>query len=540
MVQGEGMKGLLHTEFPNLVRIVISLALLVSGIGWVAVSGACSTERGFYDVSSYGAGGRGLTDDTAAINGAIKACAAAGGGSVILRAGVYKTGTIFLQDRVSLDIEEGATLLASERLSDYYQMPRSSESRNTALILAENVHDVAIVGHGIIDGNGRSFIDLAGAPYKPSFNPAFTRQGQAWLARMQLAREGPVCMKARPGVLILALHVNGLRLENFHVVDSPNWTIKVGGSRDIKVKNLDVRNNVLIPNNDALDISTSRNASISNCYLEAGDDALVIGGPCTDGWCQEPTERISVNNVILSSRSAAIRIGPAAKSVRDLSFNNVIVRDSNRGILINARADENVHDISFSNMSLCTRLIDGPWWGAGEPIAISVAGWDYMSWAKRTRLGYIRNVRFSGIVARSDSPIVVYGMQPGHISNITLNDLSLDMVPDALNVALGGNLDLQPTSPPADWGVKRCDLSAILAHNIDNLKLTNVRVRWCGSFPEFYTHALSIDGFAGLEIRHFFGSAAVKGLPVVCLKNRRGAHTQDAGVELSDIKCSDE
>jgi hypothetical protein len=331
---------------------------------------------------------------------------------------------------------------------------------------------------------------------------------------MQQANEGPLSMKPRPGVLFLALHVDGLKLQDFHVVDSPNWTLKIGCSTHIDGTKLDVRNDLRIPNNDGLDISTSSFATISDSYIQAGDDALVIGGPCLDGWCQQPAEHIKVSNVTLVSRSAAIRIGPAAKGVHDVTFTHVVVRDSNRGILIHTRADETVEDISFSDVVLNTRLIDGPWWGAGEPISISVAHWDYISWPKTANLGLVRHVHFSNVVTNSDSHIDFHG-------------LSVSMVPDALNAILGGNLDLQPTSP-VEWGVRRQDLPAILVHNVDNLSLTDVKVGWLGSFPDFYTNALSIDGFVGLTINHFVGAASTKAFPAIYLQDGSGVDIRDA------------
>ncbi len=479
------------------------------------------------NVRDYGAHGDGLAPDTKAINSAIHDCNARGGGFVKLTNGVYKSGTIHFLDNITLDLEDGATLLASSDLADYPPMAHSSEWRNTSLFVAENVNNIAIVGKGTIDGNGRAFISPTQVRWTPSFDINLTRQGQAWQQRMAQSNEGPLTMSLRPGVLFVALHVIGLKLQDIHVVDSPNWTIKIGCSQHIHVKNLDVRNNMNIPNNDALDISTSSDVTVEDSYLQAGDDALVIGGPCLDGWCQAPMEHVRVKNVTLVSRSAAIRVGPAAMGVHDVSFSHVVIRDSNRGILIHTRTNETIEDISFSDVDINTHLIDGPWWGAGEPITIGVALSDYVSWPKVTTLGFVRHIHFSNITTHSDSPIVLYGMEPGHIQDITFDGLSVSMVPDALNAILGGNLDLQPTSP-VNFGVQKRNLPAILAHNVDGLQLNDLRVRWLGPFPDFYTNALSADGFTGLTIDGFVGSASLQALPAIQLQNGRGVHIHNA------------
>jgi polygalacturonase len=497
----------------------------------------CAASQGqpsLCDVRNFGAKGDGIALDTQAINNAIRACAVQGGGIVLLKSGIFRSGTIFLLDRITLEIDQQATLLGSANLADYVHLGHASEGRDTALIVAQNVHDIAITGSGTIDGNGRAFIDHSPSTWSPSFNVSLTRQGEPWAQRMALRNEGPLNMLPRPGLLLLALHTNNLRLQDFHVVDSPNWTIKIGCSQYIAVDGLDVRNNVLIPNNDALDISTSTDATITNSYLQAGDDALVIGGPCMDGWCQQPAARIKVDNVTLMSRSAAIRVGPAAKGVHDVSFSHVTVLDSNRGILLHTRSDETVENISFSDIKIKTRLIDGPWWGAGEPISISVAHWDYVSWAKTTNLGHVRHIQFTNIVTSSDSPIVIYSTEPGHIEDISFRGLSVSMVPDALNSVLGGNLDLQPTSP-INWGVRKQDLAAVWMHNVEGIDLTDVQIRWREGFPDFYTNGLLVDNFEGLRINHFTGAASTTALPAIKLQDGAGFKMLDAHASAGSL-----
>jgi hypothetical protein len=503
------------------VLIVAGIAALGSGILRAdATSSSCP-------VRAFGAAGDGQKLDTSAINAAIQACHSRGGGTVVFDAGTYRTGTIRLLDNITLKLEPGSTILGSPDLRDYPPIEKASEERDTVLLLAEKVHNVAIVGEGTIDGNGRAFADTSHAHFEPFFDPARTRQGDALVTRMRDAREGPVRMLPRPGILFLALHVDGLMLRDFHVVDSPNWSIKIGCSDHIFVIGLDVRNSLLVPNSDGLDISTSRNATVSDSYIEAGDDALVVGGPCIDGWCQQPTENIAVGNVVLRSRSAAIRIGPAAKDVRSLVFQNIIIRDSNRGIGIQARSSGVIENLLFSNVSIETRLIDGPWWGAGEPITISVAIWDYQSWKAPITLGEVRHVRFSNVIAKSESPIILYSTEPDRISDIGFRDLTLTMTAGPLTALFGGNIDLQPTDPRS-LGLTRQDLSAVFVHNVSKLSFTGVQVHWEGSFPAFYQHAIQADGFKDLVIDGFQGEASSPSFASIWLRNGNGATIRSA------------
>ena len=87
---------------------------------------------------------------------------------------------------------------------------------------------------------------------------------------------------------------------------------------------------------------------------------------------------------------------------------------------------------------------------------------------------------------------------------------------------------MQPTAPPFDLGVRKQDLPAILVHNADNLKFSDVRVRWFDGFPDYYTNALAADNFSGLTIKNFTGAAARKTLPAISLANGSGKDIRNA------------
>lgn len=529
--------------FPTLTKSFFCLLLATACSATLAQVKEPAHALGECRARAYGATGDGHTLDTRAINAAIEDCHSRGGGTVVLDAGTYRTGTVRLLDNITLKLDAGSTLLGSEDLADYPRISKASEDRDTALIVAEHVHNISIIGTGTIDGNGRAFTDKNKLHFDPYFDVAQTRQGDALVERMRQTREGPVLMKARPGVLVLALHSVGIELRDFHVVDSPNWGVKLMCSDHVSVIGLDIRNDMLVPNNDGLDVSASRNVLIADSYVEAGDDALVVGGPCADGWCQLPEENVVVSNVILRSRSAAIRIGPAAKDVRNLTFENVIIRDSNRGINIQARAGETVENLLFSNVVSETRLVDGPWWGSGEPVSMTVARWAYPPWPAAQGTGYIRHVRFQNLIANSESPIILYSTDAGHIEDVEFHGLSVTMHANSLQALVGGNLDLQPATPKS-LGVTRRDLSAVDAHGVSDLTLADVKVRWDGVFPDFYQHAIHVDGFDGLVIDGFQGAASAPGLAAIELKDGKGASLRNARstagklLELKGVKAA--
>lgn len=97
-------------------------------------------------VKTYDAKGDGIAVDTVAINAAVQDCHSRGCGTVVVDPGTYRTGTIRLLDNTTLKLEPGSRILGSENVDDYPPLARASEERNTALLVAEGVHNVAIVG----------------------------------------------------------------------------------------------------------------------------------------------------------------------------------------------------------------------------------------------------------------------------------------------------------------------------------------------------------------------------------------------------------
>jgi hypothetical protein len=142
-------------------------------------------------------------------------------------------------------------------------------------------------------------------------------------------------------------------------------------------------------------------------------------------------------------------------------------------------------------------------------------------------MGFIRHVRFNSMIARSQSPIVLYSLEPGHIEDVRFNDLSLTMQGNPLQAIMGGNLDLQPTTPKS-LGVTRKDLSAIEVHNVTDLSLSDIKVRWEGSVPDYYTHALDADGFDTLSINGFQGTGSTRAFAAIQLKQGKNSSVRNA------------
>jgi len=446
------------------------------------------------DVREFGARGDGETSDHEAINRAIAACHREGGGTVHVPAGTFLIGTIELRSNVTLQLEAGAVLKGSPNLGDYRVLPYASELRNTALILADGARNVAITGRGAIDGNADAFAWYGEADTSRDFEARFTRQGEAYLKINDDPADGPVRHKERPGMLVLFRQCRDVLVRDIKLVNAPNWCLHVACSDDVLLTGLDIKSSLLMPNSGGLDVSLTRNVRISDCNIEAGDDAIAFS-PCADGFGTGVAENIVVQNCVLLARSAAIRIGWGAHDFRNLLFNNIVIRDSNRGILINARYGETIENVVFSNIVIETRLYKGKWWGKGEPIHISAVP----EFADEPRARAVRNVTFTHVSATGDHGVVIYGEGRGAIEDVTFEACRLTLRPGALQESFGGNFDLRPF-----WDASRKvfahDIPVLFARGVKRLALREVTVVREGGLPEFCRPAVEIEQFEQVTI----------------------------------------
>ncbi len=169
---------------------------------------------------------------TIGIQSAIDLCSKEGGGKVVIPAGNYLTGTLYLRSNVTLYLGKGATLFGSPHLSDYpenlpeYTFFRKGEVTR-ALIYAENCMNIAIEGEGTINGQGGRF-GVAGGAKSDSYS---VRPYLIWMIQcINIRTEG------------IKLMNSGLWMQHYlacdqlyiHNIDVFNHCNNFGRCRDIK------------------------------------------------------------------------------------------------------------------------------------------------------------------------------------------------------------------------------------------------------------------------------------------------------------------
>ncbi|WP_227015798.1 glycosyl hydrolase family 28 protein [Haloarcula sp. JP-L23] len=401
-----------------------------------------------YPITEYGGtDGKNATD---AFQAAVDACADDGGGTVRVPPGEYETGSISLADHVTISLSSGATIHASSNEAAY-QCPSEyvGPDGERPLILARDCTDVAITGDGTIDGHGTDIVDLdepirqhsgqsSASPLVSDGEPR-ARQGDAFLDQTDGTDEWPVAKPSfRPGPTVCFNNCRNVAIRDVCFRDMPAWTISLRNCGTATVSGVVVRNHMRIPNCDGLSIEGSCDVRVSDCSIRSCDDAITLKAPNPD----QPCESVTVTNCTLSSRACAVKLGSETNgSVRDCTVTNCVVRGSNRGLGVQHRDGGDVARIRFSDITVDTQLFDGPWWGKAEPIYVTSVPRD-----EETDLGRIENLQFVNVDAQCESGALVYGHADATIENVRLDGVRLDVRGSPIADAVGGNVDLQPTS----------------------------------------------------------------------------------------------
>jgi polygalacturonase len=279
-----------------------------------ARSAAPTATQGFFDVRTYGATGDGKTVDTPAINKAIEAAAAAGGGTVFFPAGTYMCFSIRLKSHIQLYLSQGCTILAADSpipgaTTGYNGGTYDAAEPNTAwdayqdyghnhwhnsLIWGESLNDISITGPGLIFGKGLSYGAGPGRP--PGAPPANAPQRPAGAGPVARPPRGNYTMfqAEQPGVGNKAIALKNCRnvlFRDFSILKGGHFGLLLTG-----VDNLTIDNLTIDTDRDGMDIDCCRNVRVSNCFVNSPwDDAICPKSSYALGY-NRATENLTITN----------------------------------------------------------------------------------------------------------------------------------------------------------------------------------------------------------------------------------------------------
>ena len=262
--------------------LVLHFVLALSALG-------AEPEKRFA-ITGYGAVADGEKVQTAAIQKAIEAAATAGGGTVVIPRGTFRSGAIFLKPGVHLHLDEGAVLKGSDDIADYPIQPTRIEGRTNdwavALVNATGTDGLRISGTGTIDGSGMKF----------------------WNAFWDRRKENPKCTNlevVRPRMMHIR-DAKNVRVSGIQMRDSGFWTLHLFQCDGVLVEGIRIVNPqapVRAPSTDGIDIDSCRNVTVRGCYL------------VESGRAAPKTRAVTINAGTSSGSLTGVQFSPTPGSV---------------------------------------------------------------------------------------------------------------------------------------------------------------------------------------------------------------------------------
>jgi len=406
-----------------------------------------SPFRNLYNVRAFGAKGDGKALDSPAINKAIDAAAAAGGGTVFIPAGTYRSFSIRLKSNITLYFDQGSTLVAASPNDgdgrydppepnkwDKYQDFGHTHWHNS-LIWGENLENISILGPGLIWGKGlvrggnqsrtkeqndaikNIKIDKAAAPFGYP-NPRDAVES-GWgnksislkLCRNVIIRDISILHGGH--FAILATGVDNLTIDNLKI-DTNRDGIDIDACRHVRISNTSVNSpfddGICLKSSHALGFPrATENVTITNCAVSGYDEGTLL----------DATYKREYNKYSHNSPTGRIKFGTESNG----GFKNITISnctfDYSRGLALETVDGGLLEDIAISNITMRDVV--------NSPIFLRLGSRDRGPKETLTT-GKLRRVIISNIVAYNADPkyaSIISGVPGDDIEDVRFNNIRI-------------------------------------------------------------------------------------------------------------------
>lgn len=288
-----------------------------------------------FPITDYGAVGDGTTLNTDAIHKAIDACAAAGGGTVVIPKGTFLSGAIFIKKPVNFRVD--GTLKGSTAVKDYPVIDSRFEGIErpvmAAFVNVLNVDGITVSGQGTIDGSGDVWLAnfprggrngaRAGAGSQPASQPASRPATQPMTAftgpRTVLTPtpDNPPPQRLPGGTLMKPrlfnfTSCNNVAIKDLHLQNQAIWCLHILYCTDVLVDHLDILDTThRVPSSDGIDIDSSKRVRVDHTTISVNDDCISIkSGKDEDGRrVNRPSEQILIVNTHFAEGQGGAAMG---------------------------------------------------------------------------------------------------------------------------------------------------------------------------------------------------------------------------------------
>ncbi len=302
-----------------------------------------ASGEGIYNVVTvYGADNAGASMATSAIQQAINDAGLAGGGIIYVPEGVYKIGNLTLVSHVTLYLEGGAVLRATDNSEDYTVNFHKTSLKMDGTWLLQTEPDscnITIKGRGTIDGNG-----------------SWLRNHQSFVSN-----------------LIVPMTVSGFTIDGIIGRDAGLWALIPTRSKGVKISNYKGFQSMTDYEDDAIDIIESQDVLIKHTIAISEDDSYSTKtwNECTDiakNWSGKPKtlENVTIDDAIAWTCCAAFKLGMGVEQAqRNVTFKNGYIYKASRALSVHHRlGDAPAEQITFENIDIEQVIYtrNGPYW----------------------------------------------------------------------------------------------------------------------------------------------------------------------------------
>ncbi len=275
-----------------------------------------------FPLTDFGAVGDGHTLNTAAFAKAIDACAQAGGGHVVVPAGLWLTGPIVLKSNVDLHTERGALVQLTADHTAYPMVPREDRGFVAASgISATGQKNIALTGEGVFDGAGETWrpvrkskttetewqrlLAKGGVTSNEDTNWWPTKEamlGEDYLATLAQKTKHPTAEESLPArdfrrsPLVTFTSCENVLIEGVTLRNSPSGVFVPARCINVTVRYATIFNEWSAQNGDGMDIGPCKNVVVYRCTVSTGDDAICMKAGGKSPWPGEP----GLQNVIVA------------------------------------------------------------------------------------------------------------------------------------------------------------------------------------------------------------------------------------------------
>lgn len=385
-----------------------------------------------FRITDHGAREGGATDCTKAFASAIRGCAAAGGGRVVVPKGKFLTGPIHLQSKVELHLSEGSEIVFSDRYEDYLPVVPVRVGgidcfNYSPLIYAKDCKDVAVTGKGRLNGNAANWWKWKGSETTGHFKMG------ALNMPVEKRVFGTPEAAIRPNFLVL-MNCRNILLEDFTIGSGPNWTIHPVYCENLTIRRVNVDTDG--PNNDGIDPDSCKDVLIEHCTFSTGDDCVVLkSGYNEDGWrVGKPTENVIMRHCSSKHGHGGLVIGSEMSGgVRNVFMHDCEFAGTDRAIRIKSRRDRGgvVERVYARDIKV-----------RGMQEEVIILNMDYSadkSAASNQRAPVFRDMCFERIEA-DGAPVAISitGLEDSPISNIRFRDMRISSTQGVLATSVQG------------------------------------------------------------------------------------------------------